>query len=689
MENSVKRMKELVQILNDAARAYYQESREIMTNFEYDKLYDELLALEKESGTVLAGSPTVNVGYEVLSSLPKEAHPSKMLSLDKTKDREELAAWLGEQRGVLSWKLDGLTIVLTYEGGELVKAVTRGNGQIGEVVTQNVKVFANVPVNIAYKGRLVLRGEALIKYSDFEKINAEIEDADAKYKNPRNLCSGSVRQLNSRITAERRVHFYAFSLVSTEPLDKADDGSENAVPSVQDKINLSDGGAGAVDFGNSRLAQFEWLAQQGFDVVEHVSVSAENIKEAIEEFAQKVKKSDLPSDGLVLTYDDIEYGYSLGSTSKFPRDSIAFKWKDETAETTLLEIEWSASRTGLINPVAIFDPVDIEGSTVSRASVHNVSIVKELELGIGDTISVYKANMIIPQIAENLTRSGSLEIPGKCPVCGEHTEIRSENGVETLVCVNADCLAKQIKWFTLFVSRDAMNIEGLSEATIEKLIAMRLIAEPADLFCVEKYKNEIINMEGFGEKSFANLVASVERARNTTAARLLYSLGIPGIGTANANLISRACRNDWERIKNITSEELIEIDGIGSIMADNYRAFFDNPEKRRIAEDIYKQVIIEQEFEADGEENSDIAGRTFVVTGSLSYFKNRDELKELITKLGGKVAGSVSKKTDYLINNDIASGSSKNKSAKENGVPIITEEQFIAEILKDTQLLRD
>ncbi|MCI8631330.1 MAG: NAD-dependent DNA ligase LigA [Firmicutes bacterium] len=689
MENSVKRMKELVQILNDAARAYYQESREIMTNFEYDKLYDELLALEKESGTVLAGSPTVNVGYEVLSSLPKEAHPSKMLSLDKTKDREELAAWLGEQRGVLSWKLDGLTIVLTYEGGELVKAVTRGNGQIGEVVTQNVKVFANVPVNIAYKGRLVLRGEALIKYSDFEKINAEIEDADAKYKNPRNLCSGSVRQLNSRITAERRVHFYAFSLVSTEPLDKADDGSENAVPSVQDKINLSDGGAGAVYFGNSRLAQFEWLAQQGFDVVEHVSVSAENIKEAIEEFAQKVKKSDLPSDGLVLTYDDIEYGYSLGSTSKFPRDSIAFKWKDETAETTLLEIEWSASRTGLINPVAIFDPVDIEGSTVSRASVHNVSIVKELELGIGDTISVYKANMIIPQIAENLTRSGSLEIPGKCPVCGEHTEIRSENGVETLVCVNADCLAKQIKWFTLFVSRDAMNIEGLSEATIEKLIAMRLIAEPADLFCVENYKNEITNMEGFGEKSFANLVTSVERARNTTAARLLYSLGIPGIGTANANLISRACRNDWERIKNITREELIEIDGIGSIMADNYRAFFDNPEKRRIAEDIYKQVIIEREFEADGEENSDIAGRTFVVTGSLSYFKNRDELKELITKLGGKVAGSVSKKTDYLINNDIASGSSKNKSAKENGVPIITEEQFIAEILKDTQLLRD
>ena len=647
-----------------------------MTNFEYDKLYDELVMLEKESGTVLAGSPTVNVGYEVLSSLPKERHQSRMLSLDKTKSREELAEWLGTQTGVLSWKLDGLTIVLTYEGGKLVKAVTRGNGEIGEVVTQNVKVFANVPLNIPYKGKLVLRGEALIKYSDFEKINAEIEEADAKYKNPRNLCSGSVRQLNTKITAERRVHFYAFSLVSTENIyaaaESGDAEAENSGISAE-----------SADFGNSRLAQFSWLAQQGFDVVEHTLVSEDNINEAVDEFAKKVMKSDLPSDGLVLTYDDIEYGSRLGNTSKFPRDSIAFKWKDETADTTLREIEWSASRTGLINPVAIFDPVDIEGSTVSRASVHNVSIVKELKLGIGDTISVYKANMIIPQIAENKTKSGELEIPDKCPVCGEHTEIRSENGVETLVCVNKDCLAKQIKWFTLFVSRDAMNIEGLSEATIEKLIAKRLISEPADLFCVGKYKDEIINMEGFGEKSFANLVASIEKARNTTAARLLYSLGIPGIGTANAGLISRACGDDFERIKNVTRSELIEIDGIGDIMADNYRAFFDNSEKRRIAEDIYAQVKIEKKAQQETGANSGIEGKTFVVTGSLSHFKNRDELKELIAEFGGKVAGSVSKKTDYLINNDITSGSSKNKAAKENGVPIITEEQFIKDILKD------
>ena len=676
-------MKALVRLLNDASKAYYQESREIMTNFEYDRLYDELLTLEKQTGIVLAGSPTVNVGYEVLSSLPKEAHASRMLSLDKTKDREALAAWLGCQTGVLSWKLDGLTIVLTYEGGSLIKAVTRGNGEIGEVVTPNVRVFDNVPVNISYQGHLVLRGEAVIQYSDFEKINEEISDASAKYKNPRNLCSGSVRQLNTKITAERHVHFFAFSLVSAE----------------------------GVTFENSRLKQLQWLSAQGFEVVEHLAVigsmgdiqpleEAENQKEtaetqekalsgrsavpvaeAVEYFAKRIMKSDLPSDGLVLMYDDIEYGRSLGNTSKFPRDAIAFKWKDETAETTLREIEWSASRTGLINPVAIFDPVEIEGSTVSRASVHNVSIVKELKLGLGDTISVYKANMIIPQIAENKTKSGTLAIPERCPVCGGHTVIRNENDVETLVCVNPDCLAKQIKWFTLFVSRDAMNIEGLSEATIEKLIARKLIAEPADLFHLERYKNEIVEMEGFGEKSFANLMASTERARKTTAARLLYSLGIPGIGVANARLISRACNGDFQKIKNITREELTEIDGIGAVMAESYRAFFDDPDYLRMAEDIYDQVeIIKSGEETAGEENA-VSGKTFVITGALKRFENRSQLKELIQNMGGKVAGSVSGKTDYLINNDIASSSAKNKEAKKLGIPILTEEEFLTEIL--------
>ena len=552
--------------------------------------------------------------------------------------------------------------MLTYEDGKLAKAVTRGNGEIGEVVTANAKVFANIPLEISYKGKLVLRGEAVIRYSDFDKINAGIADADSKYKNPRNLCSGSVRQLNTKITAERKVHFFAFSLVSAENTD----GTE-------------------MDFGNSRINQINWLSDQGFDVVEGKEVDASNIAEAIEYFADNVSKSDLPSDGLVLIYDDIAYGRSLGNTSKFPRDAIAFKWQDETADTVLREIEWSASRTGLINPVAIFDPVEIEGTTVSRASVHNVSIVKELRLGIGDTISVYKANMIIPQISENKTKSGNLEIPDTCPICGGSAVIKSENDVETLFCINPDCLAKQIKGFTLFVSRDAMNIDGLSEATIEKLIAKKLIDEPADLFRVEKYKEEIVQMEGFGEKSFANLTASVDKARNTTMPRLIYSLGIPGIGTANAKLIARACSDDWEKVKNITKEELVQIDGIGDIMADSYRAYFDDEKKRRMADDIYSEVAVEKRQAAEAgasNEASEVAGKTFVITGSLKHYENRNQLKELIEELGGKVSGSVSKKTDYLINNDITSGSSKNKTAKELGVPIITEEQFITELLK-------
>lgn len=657
------RIRELVKILNEASKAYYQEAREIVTNYEYDKLYDELVLLENETGIVLAGSPTVNVGYEVLSDLPKEAHPGRMLSLDKTKDREALKAWLSDKDGILSWKLDGLTIVLTYENGELAKAVTRGNGEIGEVVTANAKVFDNVPLAIPYKGSLTLRGEAVIKYSDFEKINAEIDDADSKYKNPRNLCSGSVRQLNTRITAERHVNFMAFSLVSAE----------------------------GVDFGNSRKNQMEWLRSQGFDVVEYLEVCAEpsllnigktDILSAIEWFAENVSKSDYPSDGLVLSYDDIAYGQSLGNTSKFPRDSIAFKWQDEIADTILREIEWSASRTGLINPVAIFDPVDIEGTTVSRASVHNISIVKELKLGIGDIISVYKANMIIPQIAENKTGSGTVTVPDTCPVCGSHTIIKNENGVETLFCPNEDCPAKQIKSFSLFVSRDALNIDGLSEATIEKFVSEGIISDFADLFHIERHRDVIVNMEGFGQKSFDNLASSINKARETTMSRFIYSLGIPGIGVANAKLISRACGDDWETVKNISFEELTRIDGIGSVMAEGYRAFFDNEKKREVADAVFTELVIEKK-EAPSDANSDISGKTFVITGSLEHFGNRNELKEIIENAGGKVSGSVSKKTDYLINNDITSNSSKNKTAKELGVPIITEEQFLKEILKE------
>jgi len=642
--NDIKlQMKEKIELLNKAAKAYYQDAEEIMPNIEYDRLYDELVALEHESGIVLAGSPTQNVGYEVLSDLPKERHPSRMLSLDKTKDREALRDWLGEQEGLLSWKLDGLTIVLTYENGVLRKALTRGNGEVGEVITGNAKVFANVPVSVPFKGRMVLRGEAVIKYSDFEQINSAIGDADAKYKNPRNLCSGSVRQLDPRITKERNVNFFAFSLVEAE----------------------------GVEFGGTRHGQLEWLAVQGFDVVQFKAVNKGNIIDTISWFEETIVTNDFPSDGLVLTYDDIEYGRSLGTTAKFPRDSLAFKWADQLEETVLKEIEWSASRTGLINPVAIFDPVELEGTTVSRASVHNISVMQELKLGIGDHITVYKANMIIPQIAENLTGSNSIKIPEFCPVCGGVTEIKADNGVKTLCCVNPDCLAKQIKSFTLFVSRDAMNMDGLSEATIEKLINKGLIKEFADLFRISEFRDAIVEMEGFGDKSFDNLVASVEKSKDTTPERLLYALGIPGIGVANAKLIARACHESWTTMQALTREDLLKIDGIGDVMADAYVAYFADADKQKIVGDILAVVRLDETEEVTEEF---FGGVTFVITGSLEHYENRDALKAEIERAGGKVAGSVSAKTAYLINNDLTSTSGKNKKAHELGIPIIDEE---------------
>ncbi len=645
MEDKLLLMKEKIKLLNEANKAYYQENREIMSNYEYDKLYDELHEMEEETGTVLSNSPTIRVGYELLSNLPKERHERVMLSLDKTKEISVLRDWLGERKGVLSWKLDGLTIVMTYEEGKLTKAVTRGNGEIGEVVTNNAKFFTNIPVNISYKGSLVLRGEAVISYSDFDKINEQIPETEGKYKNPRNLCSGSVRQLNNKITAERNVRFYAFSVV------KAD-----------------------ADFKNSRIEQLNWLKNQGFSVVEFKKV-ASDIEEAVKWFEEHINDNDLPSDGLVLTFDDIKYGESLGSTAKFPRDSIAFKWKDEVKETKLLEIEWSASRTGLINPIAIFEPVELEGTTVSRASVHNLSIMEELELGIGDTINVYKANMIIPQVSDNLTRSNNAEVPEHCPVCGGETVIKNDNDIKTLYCINDECLAKQIKSFTHFVSRDALNIEGLSEATIEKLIAKGLVKELADIFHVEKYKDIITKMEGFGEKSFNNLVNSVNKARKTTAARLLYSFGIANIGLSNAKLISRKFNDDWDKIQNAKFEELIEIGGIGEVMANSYVKFFGDEKKKAIVEDILKEVEIEVSSKTSSEQIFE--NYIFVITGSVEHFKNRDELKALIEEKGGKVTNSVTSKTNYLINNDNLSNSSKNKKAKELGIEIITEEQFL------------
>lgn len=643
----IARIKELVKQLNDAAKKYYMEDTEIMSNLEYDALYDELSALEKETGMVMSNSPTVKVGYEVVSELPKEAHEHPMLSLDKTKDVGALVSWLGGQKGVISWKMDGLTVVLTYENGEMIKAVTRGNGEIGEVITNNAKVFANVPHHIPYKGKLTIRGEAVIKYSDFNAINEKITDAESKYKNPRNLCSGSVRQLDNKITKERNVHFFAFNLV---------DGED-------------------VDFHNSFKYQLDWLEQQGFTVVEHYLTDSAALPDKVREFSEKITENDFPSDGLVLMLDDLAYGRSLGTTAKFPRNAMAFKWADEEAITHLRYVEWSPSRTGLINPVAVFDPVELEGTTVSRASIHNVSILKSLALGEGDEIAVYKANMIIPQIAENHTRSSNLQIPEECPACHGRTEIRKVNDVKSLYCTNPECVAKRIKKFTLFVSRDALNIDGLSEETLEKLIDRGFIGNYADIFRLDRYEKEIVDMYGFGQKSYDKLKESIEHARDVDLHALIYALGIPNIGLSNAKMICRAYQYDFDAIRNAKKEELMEVEGIGEIIADSFLNYFQDEKNCRELELLLGQVRIREPERINRE--SAIAGKTFVITGSVNHFANRNEVKELIESLGGKVTGSVTSKTDYLINNDTQSSSSKNKKAKELGIPILSEEDFM------------
>ncbi len=645
----VERIKYLVEALNEASKAYYAQNREIMSNREYDSLYEELQALEQETGVVLSNSPTVSVGYEAVEELPKERHESPMLSLDKTKDREALRDWLEGNEAILSWKLDGLTIVLTYRDGKLLKAVTRGNGEIGEVITNNARTFINLPLAIPFQGEVILRGEAVISYSDFEKINQEIEDAEARYKNPRNLCSGSVRQLNNEITAGRNVRFYAFTLVDAE----------------------------GMDFHNSREEQFAFLTAQGFEVVEHYSVTEDNILDTVALFEKKIETYDIPSDGLVLTYENIAYGQSLGRTAKFPRHSIAFKWADELRETTLKEIEWSASRTGLINPVAIFEPVELEGTTVSRASVHNISILRGLRLGIGDRITVYKANMIIPQIAENLTGSDTVEIPDICPVCGGRTEIRQVNEVQSLYCTNEKCAAKQIKAFTLFVSRDAMNIDGLSEATLEKFVDMGFIHEFADLFHLDRYREQIVEMEGFGERSYQKLIDSVNRARNTTLPRGIYGLGIANIGAANAKMLCKYFEHDLKQMQEADVETLSAIEGVGEVIASAFVNYMQDADNLRRLERLMAELAIEIPKVEEGSQT--LSGLNFVITGSLKHFANRSDLKDIIEQKGGKVTGSVTSKTTCLINNDAASTSSKNKKAADLGVPVLTEEDFMAE----------
>jgi len=641
-----KRIKELVEILNKAAKSYYADAVEIMPNIEYDKLYDELVSLEKETNVVLSNSPTQNVGYETASELPKKAHESPMLSLDKTKSVAELEDWLGDNKALLSWKMDGLTIVLTYRGGELVEAVTRGNGIIGEVITNNAKNFQNVPLRIEYKGELILRGEAVIKYSDFKRINDSITDADARYKNPRNLCSGSVRQLNPAVTRERKVYFNVFNVV------RADN----------------------IDFENSKAKQFEWAKNEGFDVVEYKFTQRASLADDIAKFESKIAENDIPSDGLVLLLDDIALGERLGSTSKFPRNAMAFKWSDERQTTKLKYIEWSPSRTGLINPVAVFEPVELEGTTVSRASLHNVSIFEELMLGVGDEISVYKANMIIPQVYENLTKSNTEKIPKICPACGRDTTIKKDNESKVLLCTNPDCQIKHIKQYALMASRDALNIDGLSESTLEKFLSKGFIKSDSDLFHLDKFKDEIINMEGFGKRSYEKLITALDEAKNTTVSRFLYSLGIAGIGSANAKMIAKYFDNDIDRIISASKDDLRKIEGIGEVLAGSIEDFFKSEKNIENVESLRKILKFETEESGGGDK---FAGKVFVITGSLTHFSNRNEMKELIEKNGGKVSGSVSSKTNFLINNDTDSNSSKNKKAKELGVEIISEEDFL------------
>ena len=644
--NDIKRMEELNELLAKAADAYYNTGVEIMSDKQYDDLYDELEALEKKTGVILSGSRTQTVGYEVSSALQKIRHTSKMLSLDKTKSVDELESWLGEHKGFLSWKLDGLTLVLTYEGGELVQAVTRGNGEIGEDITANARHIKGIPARIPFSGRMVVRGESLMKYKDFEKVNAEIEDG-AKYKNPRNLCVGTVRNLDSRVTAERNINFFAFNLVSAEGYDE-----------------------------NSFSGRLDWLEELGFQRVYGVLVDSDSVRGAVADFEKSITENEFPSDGLVLMYDDVAYGLSLGETSHAPRNGIAFKWRDETADTTLREVEWSASRTGLLNPVAIFDPVELEGTTVSRASVHNLSIVKQLRLGIGDTLTIFKANMIIPQVLENKTGSGSLEIPAVCPVCGAGTEVRtSDDDVETLVCPNKDCAAKHIGKFEHFVQRDAMNIVGMSTATIETLVSEGFVREFRDFYHLDDHKFKIVTLEGFGEKSYQKLKDAVEASRKTELSRVLYALGIPNIGRQASRLICGKYTTA-EEIEKLSTAELTAIDGIGEVLANDYVSFF--RDERNLAEfhGLLEELEIAEAEAVNGE--SAIAGKTFVITGSVHIWKNRNELKAFIEQNGGKAAGSVSSKTDYLINNDSLSNSTKNKTAKELGVPIITEEEFQA-----------
>lgn len=662
------RMLYLVDLLNKASSAYYNEDTEIMSNFEYDAYYDELCQLEEKEGIVLENSPTQKAGFEVVSNLQTAKHEFPALSLDKTKSRVSLIPWLNGKEGVLSWKMDGLTVVATYNNGKLISAVTRGNGYVGEIVTHNAKHFKGLPRTISFKKKLIVRGEAVMSYKDFETINNEIPNIESKYKNARNLASATVRLLDANKSAQRPISLFVFDLVFREG-----NNGENALPKLKSE-------------------QFKWLETLGFNVVEYKVVSGETIVKEIENFENKLLQNPFPSDGLVLIFNDDEYGKSLGMTGKFPRNGIAFKWKDETVSTKITDIEWSASRTGLLNPVAIFEPVEIEGTTVSRASVHNVSIAESLQLGIGSTVEVLKANKIIPQIAKTTKSTGKTFVPDICPICGHKTQIRENDGIKTLYCTNPECSAKHVGKYVHFCARDCMNILGMSEATVSKFIECGIIKEYADFFRFDKHP-EIKTMEGFGEKSFQKMISSSEEALNKADfVHIIHSFGIPNVGLGQAKLLKKAVEQwsyemypEFEMTYFDCLARMSEtfdfetIDGFGQIIAKSLLNWIDkNMVKDTEVMNFITLVPALWIPKKEEKKASAIAGKTFVITGSVNHYKNRDALKEFIESLGGKTSGSVSAKTDFLINNDVTSTSGKNKKAKELGVKIISEDEFIA-----------
>jgi DNA ligase (NAD+) len=646
------RMQELIEKLNEASKAYYGSGKEIMSNFEWDRLYDELVQLEGETGIVMANSPTVNVGElnAVLSGFEKVRHEISVKSLDKTKDVDTLAAFIGGCPGIMSWKLDGLTIVLTYDNGELVKAVTRGKNGIGELITANARHFAGVPSVIPYKGRLNVRGEALISYADFEKVNASLPEGEEPYKNPRNLAAGSVRQLDSAEVKNRKVQLIVF----------ASDHMED-----------------------THAKEFMWLQNMGFNVVSHIVVKdGSQVPVSVETFRSFMSDNPVPTDGLVLQFNETEYGRSLGETDKFPRDAIAFKWQDEEKETVVKEIFWSPARTGQITPVAVFEPVELEGTTVERASVHNVGILEQLSITPGDTITVYKANMIIPQVSGNNTMLGKAVIPETCPACGGRTEIRiGRDGSRQLYCTNQECSAKHVGRFVHAVKQDALNIVGMSEKTLEDLIDNGYLHTLADLFRLKEHAYPISQMEGYGRKSVDNMLNAVEAARHTDLQRLIYACGINLVGRTASRAICAYFGYDVVKTLNASFDELKSIEGIGDEIAGSYVEWFQNPANQEMFEDLLSEadLIVPQApaVKEVAEGKPGIRGRVIVITGDVYQFDNRSAFKAWVEAHGGKVTGSVSRNTDYLVTNTPNSGTTKNKKAQELGVEIITEQQII------------